>query len=671
MKLRGKILAPMTSLAIIITLVLSFINYSFSTKDYEKELNTRMQMNTKTVSDYLDKWMQLQKQMTQQVLDDMIFFNVFDQEEELRGYLGNVVGKSNTAINYYVLMDGGNFISPDPKLDKADVTKEDWYVGAKEKRDFHISKPYIDKDYNKMVVTISKSFRTKNGDKGVLGADLLVEELLKIAKNVELGESSNVFLLDTDGNYLTHQIEELQPKGGKFINIKDIYGEDITSLIDNHEEDMSLENRKNTSIDGHSKYYYFSKINEIDWYVGVALLDDVTTKSIGQTLLITGISAIIIFIVVIFISLIIAKSLADPIEDLVTIVDRVGDLDLKVKVPDKYIRRKDEIGEISLSLNKIIEKLRLFMEEMVNSIDVNNRMYGVIVRDVAELQEQGDETSAITQELSAGMEETTATTETISNSIGEIYSAMNEFTEIVKTVSGISDNMKESSNALTVDFGESRDIAKRKYGKAKENIEEAIESAKEVDKIGILTNSITDIADQTTLLSLNAAIEAARAGEAGRGFEIVAKEIRKLAEDSNEAAVEIKNITDIISTSISRLVKDTKDLIVLMEGSIMKDYDKFVDETLNNRDEGVLLNNSVNDILERSSSIERNAEGIVSSIGEITRTIEEATRATVNIAQKNMDMVDTVSSINKEMNENHKYAEGMQRLVDRVKVDKN
>ena len=99
------------------------------------------------------------------------------------------------------------------------------------------------------------------------------------------------------------------------------------------------------------------------------------------------------------------------------------------------------------------------------------------------------------------------------------------------------------------------------YANTKEEIEEAIQSSKEVEKINILSNSILEISEQTGLLSLNAAIEAARAGESGRGFAVVAEEIGKLAENSNETVEEIQTVTENITKAVSKLIKNTTKLI--------------------------------------------------------------------------------------------------------------
>ena len=118
---------------------------------------------------------------------------------------------------------------------------------------------------------------------------------------------------------------------------------------------------------------------------------------------------------------------------------------------------------------------------------------------------QAEDTSATTEELSAGMEETSASTISINESSAEI--------------------------------------------------DKAIKSSKEVEKIDVLSNAILEISEQTSLLALNAAIEAARAGDTGKGFAVVADEIRKLAENSNQTAGEIQNVTQ----SITEAVKQYKD----------------------------------------------------------------------------------------------------------------
>lgn len=669
MKLKGKILVSMFSLAMVIVIILSTINYVFSIKNAETELNNRMQLEAQALADYIDEYTKIEKEKFDQIVDGINYDDQFEDVTDMDNYLKHLEKKNKNAAAYFIQLDDGRYMSSTSNMGNMNLMNRDWYKNAKKTEGIFTSKAYADIETNELVITFSESFKTNSGQTGVIGMDLPIKNLLGVVQELNVGEGSHAFLIDHDGDFLAHEFEEFRPDGEKFINIADVYDENLQKLVDLEDENsVKLKERKFNSADGNSKYYYFAEVDGVDWYVGIAVISKVMTHALDRTILMTVIAVIIISILALVISSAVAKSITEPIESSVEILEKIGNLDLTAQVNSEYLEKTDEIGQMSKSFEEIIFRLRGFMEQVKHAVETSNESYRGTILNLESLSIQGEETSATTQELSAGMEETTATTETIRTSVESIYQSMNQFTRIVETISDISEDIKDSSAKSNEEFVESRDNAKTKYTVAKTNIEEAIESAKEVEKIGMLTDSITAIAEQTTLLSLNAAIEAARAGEHGAGFAVVANEIRTLAEDSNEAAEKIKGITDTISNSISKLVGDTKDLVRLMEDDVMTDYDKVVGDSVEFRKRGITLNKSVVEILKRANSMEENVASINQSIGEIATTIEESTKATVLIAEKNISMVESIQNINDRMNDSKEESDKLDSLMSDVEL---
>ena len=109
-----------------------------------------------------------------------------------------------------------------------------------------------------------------------------------------------------------------------------------------------------------------------------------------------------------------------------------------------------------------------------------------------------------------------------------------------------------------------------------EEMKEALEESRSVEKVTQLTDDILSISGQTNLLALNASIEAARAGESGRGFAVVADEIRQLADSSREAANNIQNINEQVMKAVRGLVRSSEQIISYINESILPDYESFV-----------------------------------------------------------------------------------------------
>ena len=214
--------------------------------------------------------------------------------------------------------------------------------------------------------------------------------------------------------------------------------------------------------------------------------------------------------------------------------------------------------------------------EELKKIDTSERAQAMI----AELEEMlhglnndTQDMSAVTEEMSAGMEETAAST-----------SSVQHLSE------GLSDGIRGASTAAADSEAYTREVAQRAadlqtsmeqssantrqvYGSTKTSVAEAIESSKVVDQIGQLTVEISEIAEQTNLLALNASIEAARAGEQGRGFAVVAGEVGKLAEQSRGTAEKIKGLTGQVTGAVQALSDGTYKLLSFIDENVRSDYD--------------------------------------------------------------------------------------------------
>lgn len=222
-----------------------------------------------------------------------------------------------------------------------------------------------------------------------------------------------------------------------------------------------------------------------------------------------------------------------------------------------------------------LDGIRHDLEEL-KKIDMSERAQAM----VAELEEMlhglnndTQDMSAVTEEMSAGMEETAAST-----------SSVQHLSE------GLSDGIRGASTAAADSEAYTREVAQRAadlqtsmeqssantrqvYGSTKASVAEAIESSKVVDQIGQLTVEISEIAEQTNLLALNASIEAARAGEQGRGFAVVAGEVGKLAEQSRGTAEKIKGLTGQVTGAVQALSDGTYKLLTFIDENVRSDYD--------------------------------------------------------------------------------------------------
>lgn len=162
------------------------------------------------------------------------------------------------------------------------------------------------------------------------------------------------------------------------------------------------------------------------------------------------------------------------------------------------------------------------------------------------------------------------------------------------------------------------------YVEKAENILNSIEQAKIVDEIKVLADTIGDIANQTNLLSLNASIEAAKAGEAGRGFSVVAEEIRNLAEQSTKSVENIRSVTKQVQDAFSNLIRNSKEILDYVDTKVKPDYQSFVKLGEQYEKDAEFLNQLSYEIANSSNQMTKVIEEVSMAIQNVTATSQQS-----------------------------------------------
>ncbi|MBZ4682801.1 MAG: hypothetical protein JG768_225 [Fusobacteriales bacterium] len=474
----------------------------------------------------------------------------------------------------------------------------------------------ISKDTNKPLLLITTPIYKMNF-LGMIGKELggilvFVLDIDKIEKTLFLKNKNNEFVVNENGEVLfsNNEIPVLTDYSNK---------EPVKKVLEKKHGHISYTFNKEKFL---ASYSYIEKLN---W--GIVIEEDYNKafKELNSLKLFFLIFSFIIFLVGIIFATFLANEVTTPIEILNKNFEKIKNGDLDIHFEDKYLKRKDEFGELLKSflitidsikniLNSISVSSNTFQESSgkLNNITIkNNESINEIEKIVSNLIISSKENESLTTEGINILENILKNSKSISNSSEEIEKLINDAIYISKESSKNMENNVE----LTLKTYSSFD-----------NINNKINQLNDFsNNITGIIESIKSVAEQTNLLALNAAIEAARAGEAGKGFAVVAEEIRKLATNSNDSAEEI---TKIISM-IQNMIKDIKEIFE----NNYNEFNYLKENSLNTKEKiNTISNNSISVIesLQKMLDLSEKQFIYISEISNNFTNLSKSTKETFN-----------------------------------------
>ena len=516
--------------------------------------------------------------------------NAFKYTDNPSTYFTQSTNAGRFQIAYAGLSDGRFLQGVDlPVPEGYDPRTRDWYKVPMSTGKTVVTEPYVDVATNDLVVTIASPFNT-SGYSGVIGADLNLNTLINDVVSIEQ-PGVYAFLVDGRGKIVAHRDRNLTLKSVANVS---------PNLSANKIKSLSQEpGFEEISIDGAESLLSAKKVPHTDWYFTVVIDKTQSFASYRSLLRQSAIFGLIQLAVIAFVAMFIIKKALAPLTMLSSAMEALskGDGDLTQRIS---VNSKDEIGTLAHHVNAFIAKLQEIVRDIADSS--------------SQLNEQSEVSTNVARQTSDGL--------TVQlHEISQIATAVHEMSATAEEVANNAQMTADSAISSTENCEQGKQVIIRNQDSIT-NLAQQVENAsgiiQELEKnaldIHAILSTISDIAEQTNLLALNAAIEAARAGEQGRGFAVVADEVRVLSQRTHSSTDEIREMIETLQKNSVSAVESMQRSQDLAQSS--------VDDANNATTALEEIASSIQQISDMASHISNAASEQRTVTGEVSKNIQ-------------------------------------------------
>ncbi|MEC3606132.1 methyl-accepting chemotaxis protein [Bacillus glycinifermentans] len=610
-------------------IVLSYSAYHTASSTLDTEIMSNARENVKQLNDIIDQNIS-QKSTAISYFSDWIKESTFKEKGNatLKAKFEQYTELNQDVEGIFAGSKDGLFVRyPFQEMPSGyNPVDRDWYKQAvANKGKVVVTNPYKTASTGTLVVTIAK--QTSDGS-GVVAVNMKIEALIKATDRVQIGKKGYAFITSADKKFVAHPTKEAGTDIGDSSWSKQMYAKD--------------EGIAKFNLDG-DKQMAFATNKLTGWKIGGTMytneIEEASQPVLHAALITLAVSIAAGIILMFFI----IRSITGPLSELVSSAKSISGGDLTQNI---NVRSKNEIGQLGMSFNEMAESLRSLIGVIQTSVEN-------VASSSEQLTASADQTSKATEHITMAIEQFSNGNESQSEKVETSSQQLTEMNNRLLEMSKVSAAITDSSVQSTQIAGTGGDLVQQTVGQMN-SIDQSVKQAESVVKglegkskdITAILRVINGIADQTNLLALNAAIEAARAGEAGRGFSVVAEEVRKLAEQSASSAKEIEGLIQEIVQEIGKSLDMFQAVNREVQSglTITDETDKSFKQIYNMTNEIAEKLKDMNAAVEQLSAGSEEVAGAVEEIADVSRESSGSIQDIAASAEEQLASMEEISS---------------------------